>query len=85
MSKLRAGAPLTVAGITLIPIERLRIDAVRQPQAYWFNASKDAVAVVICSTEGMRVVDVEANERSIDEFITAIPGLASLLAARFPR
>lgn len=80
MSELRAGAPITVAGITLIPIERVRIVCEKQPYAYWLNASKEAVAVVICGVEGPRVVDVEARERPIDEFITEIPELESLLA-----
>lgn len=79
MSELRAGAPITVAGITLIPIERVRINSGKQWYAYWLNATKEAVAVVICEREGPRIIDVEARERPIDEFITEVPELESLL------
>jgi len=79
ISQLRTGTPITVAGITLIPIERLRISFEKQPYVYWLNVTKEALAVVICDSEGPRVVDVEAHERSIGEFIAAMPELESLL------
>ena len=84
MSELRAGAPITVAGITLIPIERVRIHSEKQSHAYWLNATKEAVAVVICEREGPRIIDVEAHERHIDEFIKVVPELNSLLTEFFP-
>jgi len=84
MNRLHAGTPITVAGITMIPIERLRIDSEKQPYAYVFNATKEVLAVVICGPEGPRIVDTEARERSIDEFITEIPALASLLQQCLP-
>jgi len=84
MSELRAGAPITVAGITLIPIERVWTNSEKQPYAYWFNATKEAVAVVICELEGPRAVDVEAHERPIDELIVEVPELESLLTVFLP-
>lgn len=80
MSELRAGAPIAIAGVTLIPIERVRIWFEQQPDAYWLGAMKEALAVVVCNRTGARVVDMEARELPIDEFITQIPGLESLLA-----
>jgi hypothetical protein len=40
---------------------------------------KDVFAVVICDPKGPRAVDVEAHERLIDEFVTEISELESLL------
>lgn len=86
MSELRAGTPITAAGITLIPIERVRIDSGTQPHAYWFNATKEAVAVVICAPEGPRAVDVQAHEWPLDELIAQVPELEAVLTkARPPR
>jgi uncharacterized spore protein YtfJ len=79
MSELRAGAPITVAGITLIPIERMRINSEKQSFAYWLNATKEVVAVVICEREGPRLLNVEAEERCIDELIFEVPELGSML------
>jgi len=85
MSELRAGTPISVAGITLIPIERVWMHAEKQSHAVWLGASKAAVAVVICDLEGPRVVDVQAHEQSVEAFITQIPALAPLLAEFYPR
>lgn len=84
MNKLRTGTPVTVDGITLIPIERVRIRAEKQPNTYWFSITKEAVALVICDLEGPRAVDIDAHQRSVDQFITDIPGLASMLAECLP-
>jgi hypothetical protein len=84
MSELRAGAPITVAGMTLIPIARVRIHSEKQTSAYWLNATKEAVAVVICEREGSCILDVEAHERPIDEFMTEVPELESLLTEFLP-
>jgi hypothetical protein len=80
VSELRAGAPITLAGITLIPIERVRISAEKQRCACWLNATKEALAVVICDRDGPRALDVEAQELPIDELIGEIPDLEPVLA-----
>ncbi len=80
MSELRAGAPITVAGMTLVPIERLRVDAGEQFGGCWCNATKEAVAVVICDPAGPRAVDVQARECPIEEFLHEIPELAAIVA-----
>lgn len=80
MNELRAGAPITVAGITLIPIERVRIDSGALSRAWWLSAAKEAVAVVLCGPEGPRAVDVEGRGRPVDELLAEVPGLESLLA-----
>jgi hypothetical protein len=80
MNGLRPGAPINVAGITLIPIERVRIDSGLLSRAWWLSAAKEAVAVVLCGPEGPRAVDVEGRGRPVDELLAEVPGLESLLA-----
>jgi uncharacterized spore protein YtfJ len=79
ISELCAGVPISVAGITLIPIERVRIYSEKQAKGYWLTGTKEAVAVMICEREGARIIDLEAHEHSVDEFITQVPELESLL------
>lgn len=82
IDRLAAGKPITVAGITLIPIVRLRIDAAHLPYSYLFNATKTAQAVVICGPESPpRVMDMEARECRLDDYLTILPELASLMKA----
>ena len=80
MSELRAGAPIAVAGITLIPIERVRIACEKQLRAYWLSATKEALAIVVCDPAGPRVVDVEARELPVEGLLAQVPGLELLLA-----
>lgn len=79
MSELCAGAPVSVAGITLIPIERVRIDSEKRSKGYWLAGTKEVAAIVICEHERTRILDVEAREHSVDKFITEVPELESLL------
>jgi hypothetical protein len=77
---LRAGAPVTLAGVTLIPIERTRIRSETLPHGYWVEVTKEALAVVICDLAGPRALDVEARELPLDELVAEIPGLESVIA-----
>lgn len=82
--QLYAGSPIPVAGITLIPIERVQVSSEIQPSAYWFKATKAAVAVIICDREGPRAVDVEMHESPMSVLLTEIPELESLLTEFVP-
>jgi hypothetical protein len=84
LRELRAGAAVTLAGVTLIPIERVRVSSERQPHAVWLHATKEALAVVICDPAGPRVLDVWGREWPVGRFVAEIPELGSLLAALRP-
>lgn len=84
MNKLRAGAPITVGRVAVIPIERVRIDSEKLADGYWLNVALEAVAVVICEGGNPRALDVEARERRVDEFLTKIPELEPLLQEFLP-
>ena len=84
MNELRVAAPIAVAGVILIPIERVRIVAARQWQACCCNAAKDIAALVICEAGGPRAVDVAAQPLAIDELIGEIPELGAALAEFYP-
>ena len=79
MNGLRTGSRVTVAGIALIPIERVRISSEKQPCGYWFSVTKEAFAVVICDQQGPRAVCIDGHERPIDELTAAIPELETVL------
>ena len=77
MNELRAAAPITVAGMTLVPIERVQINAEKQSYGYWLNATKEAVAVVICEPQGPRLMNVGMQEYSFNDILTHLPELKS--------
>lgn len=77
MNELHAGVPITVAGMSLVPIERVQISAVKQSYGYWLNAMKEAVAVVICEPQGPRLINIGNHEHSLDEILTLLPEVKS--------
>jgi hypothetical protein len=77
MNELRAGAPITVAGMNLVPIERVQINAIKQSNGYWLNAMKEVVAVVICEPQGPRIMNVGMQDFSLDEILTLLPEVKS--------
>lgn len=66
MNELRVGTPVVVAGITLIPVERLRVITTARRQGCWFQATKEVFAVVICDANGAHAIDVNGHSLSID-------------------
>jgi len=78
MNELRAGAPITLAGMILIPIERVKVNSEKQSFGYWLNATKEAVAIVICEPQGPRLMNISIEEHSLDNIFTELPELESI-------
>jgi uncharacterized spore protein YtfJ len=78
MNELRAGAPITLAGMILIPIERVQVNSEKQSFGYWLNATKEAVAIVICEPQGPRLMNISIEEHSLDRIFTELPELVSI-------
>ncbi len=83
MNELRAGDPITVAGVTLVPIERVQINTEKQSYGYWLNATKEAVAIIICEPQGPRLMNVGEAKCSLDNIMMELPALESLLTEFF--
>ena len=79
MNELRAGTPIVVAGVTLIPVERIRIVATEVQQACWLQATKDAFALVICDAHGQHAVDTDGYHLPIDHLLDLVPELQTAL------
>jgi len=78
MNELRAGAPITLAGMILIPIERVQVNSEKQSFGYWLNATKEAVAIVICEPQGPRLMNISIEDHSLDKIFTELPELESI-------
>ena len=79
MNELRAGAPVVVAGVTLIPLERLRVVSTAWRQDCWVHATKEAFALVICDAHGPHAVDADGHPLSIEHLIELVPELQTAL------
>lgn len=79
MSELRIGKATVVGDITLIPLFRIELNSIQQPDFLWFNGTAEAYAVVIIEPEGVRAVGVEESEVPLDTLHEQLPDLKATL------
>ncbi len=80
METLRAASPLSVGGVTLVPIERAWIGSDRGDAGCWISASKEVFAVVVCDASGARALAADSSEIALDALIRKTPNLGAILS-----
>ncbi len=78
---LRAATPVRIGPVSLLPIERVMLDAGRcapAPMA-WVSAALEPYAVIVRDALGIRVIDVGAGAVSLEQLRERIPGLDAML------
>ena len=81
---LKAGHPMTVGAVTLLPVERTVVRASGQGARAWVFGSRDLYALVLRDAEGIRAVDANAAAIPLEQLVGAIPGLGAALSAIDP-
>ena len=81
MDELRAGKPMVVGEITLIPIERCYIHSIPGDKGGWLYGLKEPFAIITCDATGIRAYDTASIEISVASLIQKIPDLSAVLAA----
>jgi len=79
MNYLRIGDVITVAGVTMIPVENINIYGDANSINSWWYGSKELYALVISTSSGTRAFNKDAHEMNINELICDIPKLEQLL------
>ncbi|MBI5719735.1 MAG: hypothetical protein HZC37_18855 [Burkholderiales bacterium] len=78
---LRAGAPVTVGRLSLLPIERVVLHSHWGDARAWVSASKEPYALVVRDAAGLRVVDTAAAASvSLEVLRERVAGLDAALA-----
>ncbi|MGD8938902.1 MAG: hypothetical protein PVJ72_05955 [Gammaproteobacteria bacterium] len=75
MSQLRIGEVITVAGVTLIPVEKIDIYSRVDSSTRWWYGSKELFAIVVNTSSGLQVFDNNAKPMNISELISYVPKL----------
>jgi len=78
---LRAGAPVHIGAVTLLPIERVVLHAAGAGACLWFAAAKQPYALVLREAGRVRAIDTQAAEIQIDTLRALVPRLDAALAA----
>ena len=76
---MRAGAPVHVGGVTLLPIEHIALQSQMDIVGAWVSAAKQPYALIARDATGIRTVDIDGAV-SLGELREKIPGLDALLA-----
>ena len=77
---LKAGTPIAVAAVTLIPVVRTRVWIAPIQERLSGNATSDLSALIVRETAGDRVIDCE-GERTLEMLRQTVDGLARALDA----
>jgi hypothetical protein len=78
---VRAGTPLRVGPVTLLPIERVVVHADMGALGAWFTAAKEPYALVVRDAGGIRALEIGATVVSLEALREGIPGLDAVLAS----
>ena len=76
---LRAGTPVHVGGVTLIPIEHVVLRSEMGIVGAWFSVAKQPYALIVRDAAGIRTVDIDVAI-SLEELHERILELDALLA-----
>ena len=80
-TQLRTGTPLKVAGLSLTPIDQVRIQSEQTADGLWLHATADPVAVVICSAGEPYALSLDASALSLAELRRQLPELQLALVS----
>jgi uncharacterized spore protein YtfJ len=80
MSNLQMGKPITVTGITLVPIEKVAIGSYGLGKNWWLYGAKQPSAVLVWDGNCIRVLSVQEHQFSLTELMRQLPGLELALA-----
>lgn len=78
---LRAGRPIRVGSVVLLPIERAVVRAGGGTLHAWLSAAKEPHALIVRDASGLRAVDAGGAPVALDELREGVPGLDALLAS----
>ncbi|UCD69635.1 MAG: hypothetical protein JSW48_06115 [Betaproteobacteria bacterium] len=76
--KWRAGEPLRIGRVTLLPIERVSMRAKSAAAHAWLTACKEPLALVVRDAQGIRAIEV-TTALSIERLRDEIPELDDLI------
>ena len=77
--RLLACEPIHIADVTLLPIERVKLQSQSTATHAWIAASKEPAALVVRDTDGIRIIDI-GTALSIEQIREQIAELDDLMS-----
>lgn len=79
IEEVKAGQPIRVGKITLVPIERTFVSCVGMEGGVVVRGSKGLAGIVVLSGKNRYAIDLTGEEVSINRYLKQVPELARLL------
>jgi len=77
--KVEIGNPVTVAGVTLIPVIKVSLNYWRSNGSVSFWGVKQPIGLVVVSSSARRAFRITGEEVPLDQLIQEVPGIKELL------
>ncbi|MBA7668113.1 hypothetical protein ES703_76217 [subsurface metagenome] len=77
--EVEIGNPVTVAGVTLIPVIKVSLSYWRRNGSLSFFGAKQPIGVVVVSPSAKRAFRITGEEVPLDQFIQEVPGIKEVL------
>lgn len=77
--EIRIEAPFAVAGVTLVPIVKARLNCWQSKRRLSFFGTKQPVSVVVVSPQAKRAFRINGEEVSLDQLAKEVPGIKEIL------
>jgi len=72
--------PVTIAGVTLIPVTKVSINYWRSKRGVSFFSIKQPLNVIVVSPSGKKAFRITGEEVSLDQLTQEVPGIQEILA-----
>jgi hypothetical protein len=82
MNELRAGPPLVIGGVTIVPLERWIVTVAAHGRGAWGRAEKRAAGVLIADPSGARALDAAGGPLDLDVLKATIANYETLTDSR---
>ena len=79
MKRLRAGQPIVVDDLRLIPVESTQLYADQTSGRFTAVAAKEPVALVVCVAGRVWALDLEGRETSLSALLRDVEGLQHIV------
>ena len=79
IEEVKAGRPIKIGEITLVPIERTFVSCVGMEGGAVVRGSKGIVGILVVSGKNRYAVDLTGEEVPMDRYLKQVPELARLL------
>ncbi len=79
IEEVKAGQPIRVGEMTLVPIERTFVSCVGMEGGAVVQGSKSLAGIVVVSGKSKYAIDLTGEEVPLDRYLDQVPELARLL------